>query len=288
MSLTSNLKTLDYIVKHPLNDGQKINALWSWLRWQVGARLVAAPVIMPWIDRTVLVARKGETGITQNIYCGLHEFSEMGFVLHLLKKEDRFIDVGANSGVYAILAAGCCGAKGIAIEPIPSTFHRLTQQVSVNHLDNLISARNIGVADKAGTLHFTTDSDTTNRIVNKNWKGPKDLLPVTTIDELADEVPTLIKIDVEGHDEAVLLGGKKTLASEKLKAVVIEISPPSIQILSDFGFVPCSYDPFQRYLKKLAWAKTTESANVLAVRDFELVQARLASAPVRNFHGKRF
>jgi hypothetical protein len=86
----------------------------------------------------------------------------------------------------------------------------------------------------------------------------------------------------------VLLGGKKTMASDKLKALIIEISPPSIPILSNFGFVPCSYDPFQRRLTKLEWAKTAGSANVIAVRDFETVQARLISAPVRTFHDNQF
>jgi FkbM family methyltransferase len=243
---------------------------------------------MPWVDKTVLVAKRGETGVTQNIYCGLHEFSEMGFVLHFIRKEDWFIDIGANAGVYTVLAAGCGGARGIAVEPVPSTFDRLARQLRVNNLDAHVSARNLGIAEKSGVLYFTTDSDTTNKIVGGDWSGPKTLLPVTTLDELAQEIPALIKIDVEGHDEAVLLGGMKTLADEGLKAIIIEISRPSISILSRHGFIPCYYDPFQRRLTKLEWLKTSGSANVIAVRDFEMVQARLLSAPIRNFHGKRF
>jgi FkbM family methyltransferase len=288
MGVAANLRSIIYTLNHPFNELHRVEAMWKWLRWQVGARLVAAPVLMPWIDKTVLLAHKGETGITQNIYCGLHEHSEMGFILHFLRQEDRFMDIGANSGVYSVLAAGGCGARGIAIEPVPSTFERLTRQLWVNHLETLVSALNMGVAEKSGTLYFTTAHDTGNRIVGSDWQGPKSLLPVTTIDELAQEIPTIIKIDVEGHDPAVLSGGKKTLASDKLKALIVEVSPPSIPILSDFGFFPCSYDLFQRRLTKLEWNKLTGSPNVIAVRDFEAVQARLVSAPVRNFHGKRF
>jgi FkbM family methyltransferase len=288
MSLSTNLDTLRYILNHPLNDGQRTRAMAKWIRWQIGSRLVSAPVVVPWIDKTVLVARTGETGITQNIYCGLHEFSEMGFVLHFIRKEDRFIDIGANSGIYSVLAAGCGGARGIAVEPVPSTFERLVRQLRVNNLDALVLAHNVGVAERSGILYFTTESDTTNKIVGSDWKGSKTLLPVTTLDELAQEIPALIKIDVEGHDEAVLLGGLKTLASDYLKAVIIEISPASVSILSSHGFVPCTYDPFKRHLTKLEWEQTTGCANVIAVRDFETVQARLRSAPIRNFHGKRF
>jgi FkbM family methyltransferase len=288
MGVAANLKSIIYILKHPFNERHRAEVMWNLVRWQLGARLVAAPVLMPWVDKTVLLARKGETGVTQNIYCGLHEFSEMGFVLHFLRREDRFMDIGANSGVYSVLAAGGCGARGIAIEPVPSTFERLTQQLRVNQLDTLVEALNIGVAEKTGTLYFSTNSDTTNRIVEPDWKGSKCLVPVKTIDELSREIPTIIKIDVEGHDPAVLSGGKRTLASDKLMGLVIEISPPSIPILSDYGFFPCRYDPFQRVLTTLEWDETTGSANVIAVRDFDAVQTRLVSAPVRNFHGKRF
>ena len=72
------------------------------------------------------------TGITGNWYCGLHEFHEMAFVLHFLRKNDTFIDVGANVGSYTILAA-VTGSNVISIEPIPSTFNYLKNNVSINN-----------------------------------------------------------------------------------------------------------------------------------------------------------
>ena len=44
------------------------------------------------------MARKGMTGASGNIYFGLHEFEEMGFLLHFLREEDLFIDIGAYIG----------------------------------------------------------------------------------------------------------------------------------------------------------------------------------------------
>jgi thymidylate synthase len=63
------------------------------------------------------------TGATGNIYAGLHEFEDMAFLLHLLRSEDMFADVGSNIGSYTILASGVVGAKSVAFEPVPSTYH---------------------------------------------------------------------------------------------------------------------------------------------------------------------
>lgn len=51
------------------------------------------------------------TGATGNIYVGLHEFEDMAFLLHVLRRTDLFVDVGANIGSYTILAGGAAGAK---------------------------------------------------------------------------------------------------------------------------------------------------------------------------------
>jgi FkbM family methyltransferase len=288
MSIAANMNALKFVLTHPLNQGQQASAFWGWFRWQVGSHLLATPVIAPWLDNTYLIATRGETGVTQNIYCGLQDFAEMAFVLHFIRQEDRFIDIGANSGVYSVLAAGCGRARGVAVEPIPSTFERLVRQLRINQLENIVFARNVGVAENQGTLFFKTNSDTTNQIVGPDWHGPKTLLPVTTLDEIAKESPALIKIDVEDHDTEVLLGGPKTLACQELKAVIIEISSTSIPILAGHGFAPCDYDPFQRRLRILDWRAAGNRNNIIAVRDFEAVQARLCEAQLRYFHGKQF
>jgi hypothetical protein len=43
-----------------------------------------------------LAAGREMTRATGNIYCGLHEFADIGFVLHLLRAGDLSVDVGAN------------------------------------------------------------------------------------------------------------------------------------------------------------------------------------------------
>lgn len=69
---------------------------------------------------------------------------EMGFLLHLLRPEDLFINIGANSGAYSILATSVIGATTIAVEPALSSYSRLISNFKLNSVtkDNL--AINVG------------------------------------------------------------------------------------------------------------------------------------------------
>ncbi len=88
-----------------------MGAVIRYIKWQVGSRLVPGDVIYQWINNSKVVARNGETGITGNIYCGLHEFPDMAFLLHVLREEDLFVDIGANVGSY--YSIGLNWSKGI-------------------------------------------------------------------------------------------------------------------------------------------------------------------------------
>jgi hypothetical protein len=68
-----------------------------WMRWQIGSRVLGEPVLMPYVESSCLVVERSMTGATGNIYCGLHEFEDMAFVLHCLRVGDTF--VGPTLGV---------------------------------------------------------------------------------------------------------------------------------------------------------------------------------------------
>ena len=74
------------------------------------------------------------TGATGNLYCGLHEFEEIGFLLHALHPGALFVDVGANIGSYALLAAGVCEGDVVAMETVGSTFACLLDNIALNGL----------------------------------------------------------------------------------------------------------------------------------------------------------
>ena len=162
--------TLRFILDHPLNHRRPFHAVGRYLDWQVRSRL-QEEVLVEWISGTRLAARSGMTGATGNIYCGLHEFADMGFVLHALQPGDLFLDVGANVGSYTILASGACGAESIAIEPDPLTARALERKVDANELSAKVLIIQSAVGDAEGEITFTTGMDTMNRVATRADKN---------------------------------------------------------------------------------------------------------------------
>ena len=292
------IRTLKFIVRHPLNRGRFWSALATYLRWQIGSRLVPGSVAVPFVNGTRLLVKSGMTGATQNIYCGLQEFEDMALVLHTLHPGDVFVDAGANVGSYTILAAGACGAYVTAVEPVPSTFAHLLDNIHLNDVKSLVTALNVGLGAVPGHLHFSQDLDTVNHVLSpeESMSAPGISVPVDTMDAvLKGQGPTIIKIDVEGYETEVLRGARASLASEKLLAIIMELNGSGnrygfdeaklhIEML-EHGFIPCAYDPWKRSLTPL---KTKNAqGNTLYVKSIDSLTARLASAPHRTVHGSR-
>jgi FkbM family methyltransferase len=296
--MTAIIRTLKFIVQHPLNRGRLWFALKNYFRWQIGSRLVPGPVAVTFVGDTRLLVKSGMAGATQNIYCGLQEFEDMAFVLHALRPGDLLVDAGANIGSYTILAAGACGAYVTAVEPVPTTFAHLLDNICLNDVKPLVTPLNIGLGSAAGQLHFSQDLDTVNHVleVEESMLAPGITVRVDTLDAILEgQGPTIIKIDVEGYETEVLKGANATLASDKLLAVVMELNGSGNRYGFDDAklhlemlkhrFVPCTYDPWKRLLTPLN-GKNAEG-NTLYVRNSDNLTARLTSAPRCVIHGTR-
>jgi FkbM family methyltransferase len=256
----------------------------------LGSVLVGHPVAVPFVGETRLLMARGMTAATGNYYVGLLEFTEMAFVLHALRREDLFVDVGANVGVYTVLASGAVGCRTIAVEPIPGNFQHLLDNVSLNRLQDRVTALNVGAGTEAGTLRFSCDHDTTDHVLAAGEGAARSVdVPVRPLDELlGGQTPVVLKLDVEGFEYSVLSGGPRTLRSPGLQAVLVELNGQGARygfrdeqihdLLSGCGFTAHTYLPFERRLRALR-AKGRTSDNVLYVRDPGWVQERLTEAP---------
>lgn len=279
------LRLLYYVWCHRLNAGGRFRAIGRVLRWQVASRLLAGPLAFPFVEDTLLFASHGMTGATGNWYCGLHEAEEMGFILHFLRPDDLFLDVGANIGSYTVMVAGAVGARVISVEPIPATFSNLQRNVLLNGLTDHVEPHCVGLSSERSELRFTQDQDTVNHVMAEGEYSRAIRVPVVSMDELlAGRVPSIIKIDVEGHELAVLKGARSTLSDPGVAAVVMEINGSGarygvsdaelLAMMRGYGFVPCGYDPFARRLRD--WDHS--SGNAIFVRDRNMVEARVIQA----------
>ncbi len=150
----SPFEFLSYANRHPLAKRAKLRALWNILSWQMRTRLSGGMHKVRWIDNAVLLARKRMTGATGNIYYGLHEFEEMGFLIHLLRPGDLFVDVGANIGSYTILAASVRKAEVIAFEPDPGTHRLLMANIEANAIGSKVQVVQKAVGAEEGVITF--------------------------------------------------------------------------------------------------------------------------------------
>jgi FkbM family methyltransferase len=253
--------------------------------WQLRSR-IKTQYVHPWVDGTNLIVRKGMTGATGNIYCGLHEFADMAFVLHVLKPSDVFLDVGANVGSYTVLASAVCGARTIAFEPDPHTAEDLRRNIEVNALDDLVEVHEVALGSAAGDAAFTVGRGPANRIAVSGEAS--QIVPMRRLDDIPGaREATLIKLDVEGYGADVLAGAYDALASPTLLAVEIEYPGPAWKVLTGAGFVKRWYDPWSRAL--LQTQPTNDaSSNALFVRNEATVLDRLQTAPRRCIQGQEF
>lgn len=283
MSLVSLLK---FITNHPLNRNHKIKAISRFAKWQINTRLNPYPVVYSYTDKTKLIIQRSMTGATGNLYCGLHEFNDMGFLLHFLRRDDLFVDIGANIGSYTILAAGHVGASVVSVEPVPKTFEHLRNNISINQVANKVVAYNLALGNEKGQISFTSTLDTMNHVATASESNTIQV-PVDTLDAIMEKEkePVLLKIDVEGFETNVLKGASQTLSKENLKAIIIELNGSGAKYgyderllhekLLENNYHPYQYNPFERELTAI---DTFGTHNTIYIKDPAFVRERVKDA----------
>jgi FkbM family methyltransferase len=272
-----------FLATHPLTRRRRLWATARVLRWQIVSR-IRDEVIVDWIAGTRFAARRGMTGVTGNIYAGLHEFADMAFVLHFLRPGDLFADVGANVGSYTILASGVVGCRTVAFEPDPVTATALERNIALNRIAERVETRKVAVGEHNGLIRFSIGLDTENHIVTRADTTSRDVL-LQTLDQVLFNkgfIPALMKIDVEGFESGVLRGARAILAAPELMAVLIENRAPDVvAMLKGAGMSEFTYNAFEHRLRP---ANDAPMANALFLRDPNYVTKRVATAnPLRVF-----
>jgi FkbM family methyltransferase len=143
-----------------------------------------------------------------------------------LRNGNIAIDVGANIGLHSLTMAGLVGPTGqvIACEPNPSVGVRLRRNLMLNP-ERRIVALEVAVSDREGSgiLAVPAASDPNQGRANLGVSRGEGWLrlttPTVTIDSLVEELHfdsvSLIKIDVEGSEPAVLRGASSTLLKHR-------------------------------------------------------------------------
>lgn len=281
------LKSIIYISRHPGVRGSALRAIWRYLSWQFVSRFTCLNFSFNWVNEAQLYVNKSEAMVTHTYYTGLLEYSDMLFTLRFLRSQDNFLDIGANSGLYTVLASKCGQANSLSIEPIPNTFERLQKNCLLNGLAKKTILKNIALGNEAGKLKMTANFDATNHIVLGETNEANLEVEVSTVDLVCEQhnfSPIFIKLDVEGFEEKVLEGANKILSSSDLKIVLVECNESGLKYgiddetvskrLMDYGFEPFSYNGNDNTLTRINTLLSGD-LNTLFIKDLDFVKDRL-------------
>jgi len=153
-------------------------------------------------------------------------------------ENDVFYDVGANIGLYSIMAAKFMKVRTYAIEIDLMNTRMLYENISMNGCQEKIMVLPIGLDNKSGeeTLYLKSmsygDALHNLRLPNASvtsYSGLQVRVPVFKLDDLVKILglpsPTKLKIDVDGVDLEVLEGASKALTT--VTSLVVEYMPNS-------------------------------------------------------------
>jgi FkbM family methyltransferase len=145
-------------------------------------------------------------------WLGLYEYDKLRHVSSEIRANTIFYDVGANVGLYSLLASRLVGAGHVfAFEPVPRNIFYLKRHLALNHITNT-QVFELAVADRDDTLRFQIED--TGLMGHLSTEGGF-WVSAATLDSLVDDgkiqPPNYIKMDIEGSELLALRGASECI-----------------------------------------------------------------------------
>jgi FkbM family methyltransferase len=191
-----------------------------------------------------------DPGLSQQLYVwGWRESVETDFVRGFLQENDVVIDIGANIGFYVILEAESIGPGGriLAVEPSGNNIALLRRNIALNGFEDRVKYVHAAISDKSGegtlylTKHYNLNSMSPEKLDKFTDIVGTETVPVFGFGDLLQangltmsEV-NLIRMDVEGHEVAILRGMAEYLDKAVNLGILMEIHPELIEEMHGKG-----------------------------------------------------
>lgn len=160
------------------------------------------------------------------------ETHELEFMHRMLKSGDNVFDIGANAGMFTVVASKCVGANGrvYAFEPGTRELAQLRHNLALNNCTNVtIIERAVGRTTGVTKFGIARDGALNSLAQTEHpWQhiDTWQEVPITTLDDFALEVNaprvSFIKIDVEGGEKDVIEGASNVLQNNPHCVVLFE------------------------------------------------------------------
>ncbi len=207
-----------------------------------------APPAFPLTDTRFgrMFTLRGDTVVGRSLHAyGEIAGDEVDSILALVRSGDHVVDAGANIGFHTLALARAVGPEGAvtAIEPQRFCFQLLCANLTLNQHTHVLPIR-AAMGDAPGLCRIprlsplaSHNAGATQVLASGQDAPESDEVAMVTLDSLGLARCDLIKVDTEGFEDRVIMGGQETLQScrpalyvevhdrDKLKALVGLLRP---------------------------------------------------------------
>jgi FkbM family methyltransferase len=173
--------------------------------------LVPSATVVPILGGRLLGKRWIVGSGIHRCWLGFYEREKQKFIARTVRPNSVFYDVGANVGIYSLLASMLVGTgKVFAFEPVPRNIKFLSEHLRLNRVTN-VEVVPVAISDTVGVAHF--DVEETGYMGHLAKHGGVSV-QTETLDSLAltgkISPPDYVKMDVEGAELLALRGATET------------------------------------------------------------------------------
>lgn len=143
---------------------------------------------------------------------GMYEPESAAFLKKVVQPGMTCLDIGAQTGYYTCLLAVAVGGAGkvYAFEPMPQSFELLARNVQENGFSDRVQMYPRAASNQTGQIQASMIS---GMYVASHVEGTTAItMDCVRVDDIIADKIDLIKIDVEGHEPAVLEGMRSLIA----------------------------------------------------------------------------
>ena len=176
-------------------------------------RLIPDGLVLPILQGPLKGKRWIAASSNHGCWLGTYELHKQLLVARAIAPGMTVYDVGANVGLYTLLASVLAGPAGKvhAFEPVPRNFEILEQHVRINRIQNVFATR-AAVASGSGLRSFAVAGDyAMGHLAEQGDFQVRTLTLDGYFRDTGSPAPAVIKIDVEGAEAEVLRGGHQLL-----------------------------------------------------------------------------
>lgn len=171
-------------------------------------------------------------------FYGDFEIDQIDFLFAAIREHgcDLFLDIGANIGVYTVIAGRLATIdRVIAFEPDPRNVRQLGANLLINSMVGSVEIVEKAVSNRTGPVPFDFFPDDSTGQSRIEAGGAESTVDAVRLDDLIEQngATIFVKIDVEGHEPQVLEGMAKLLGSNRI-FLQVESFPEQIEHVSLF------------------------------------------------------